>query len=236
MFDKPSDHRLFFAVQPDEETGERMFRFARRLARSEGVGGKPVDRARLHASLLMVCRSPEPPSQTVVDLASRAADRVGARPFTVAFDRIQSWRLSEGPLVLVGGDGVNGLERLHDDLARAHGGAPNPNFVPHVSLIWNGRFVPERGIEPFAWRVRDFVLIHSIHGQARHEVLASWRLAEGSGMAEQGSAWLDDRPQQRFAPGVNGRKAARTRTDPTWDSDRPPHSTPSHIRIIDWAV
>ncbi|MGZ3276221.1 MAG: 2'-5' RNA ligase family protein [Caulobacteraceae bacterium] len=200
MFDKPSDHRLFFAVQPDEETGERMVRFARRLTLSERLGGRPVDRRRLHVTLMMVCRSAGPPSHAVLDLALRAANRVALRPFTAAFDRVQSWQASAGPLVLVGGDGVSGLERLHHALSEAHGATPVPHFTPHVSLIWNGRFLPERVIEPFSWSVREFVLIHSIQGRGRHDVLARWRLREDGGMAEQASIWVGDLLEQLQAP------------------------------------
>jgi 2'-5' RNA ligase len=78
--------------------------------------------------------------------------------------------------VLVGDEGTIGLERLHDALAEAQGRKPDPGFTPHVSLIWSPDFLAERVVEPFSWMVDEFVLIHSIHGQGRHEVLGRWSL------------------------------------------------------------
>src|SRR3569832_315202 len=114
MFAEPQEHKLFFAVQPDEETGEQIVLFTEKLKREWGLGGRPIDRRRLHVSLALVSRAFRPPAEGDVDFAQRAADLVAVRPFTVAFDRIQSWQASKGPLVLVGGQGVRGLERLHD--------------------------------------------------------------------------------------------------------------------------
>jgi RNA 2',3'-cyclic 3'-phosphodiesterase len=176
MFTRPPEHRLFFAVRPDDETGERIVHFTEALRRRNGLGGRPIDRERLHVSMAMVDRAAQQPTAEVVDFSQRAADRVALRPFKVTFDRVQSWRASRGPLVLVGGEGVRGLERLHDALHVAHKVPPDPNFKPHVSLIWSRDFLPERVIEPFSWTVREFVLIQSVYGQSRHEVLGRWPL------------------------------------------------------------
>jgi 2'-5' RNA ligase len=124
----------------------------------------------------MVSRSRRAPSEDVIDLAGRIAAGVALRPFRATFNRLQSWRRSKGPLVLVGDEGVIGLERLHDALAEARGQKPDPHFVPHVSLIWSPDFLPERSIESFSWTVREFVLIHSVYGQSRYEMLGRWPL------------------------------------------------------------
>ena len=82
-------------------------------------------------------------------------------------------------MVLVGEDEAVGLERLHDALAEARGLAPDPGFVPHLSLIWSPDFLAERIVHPFDWTVREFVLVHSVYGQGHHEVLGRWPLRGG---------------------------------------------------------
>jgi 2'-5' RNA ligase len=80
-------------------------------------------------------------------------------------------------LVLVGDEEkVIGLTWLHEALAEACGWKAESRFTPHISLIWSSDFLPERAIEPFSWTIREFVLIHSMYGQSRHEVLSRWPL------------------------------------------------------------
>jgi 2'-5' RNA ligase len=169
-------HSLFFAALPDDPVARRAHRLAGALAGRHRLRGRPLRPERLHVSLCKVGMSPAPPSAKVVDLARRIGERVAPPPFKVTFDRVQSWRRSNGPVVLVGGeDRVVGLNWLGHALAEAQGMKPR-RFVPHVSLIWSPDVLPERAVEPFSWMVREFVLIHSIHGEGRHEVLGRWPL------------------------------------------------------------
>jgi 2'-5' RNA ligase len=169
-------HTLFFAVPLDDRTADRAHRLASALVGRHGLRGRPVRAERLHVSLRQVGMSPGPPPTKVVDLARQVGDRIALPPFKVAFDRIQSWRRSNGPLVLVGEEErVIGLNRLGDALAEGQGLKPRP-FVPHVSLVWGADVFAERAVQPLIWTVRDFALIHSIHGEGRHEVLGRWSL------------------------------------------------------------
>ncbi|HEY4029288.1 MAG TPA: 2'-5' RNA ligase family protein [Caulobacteraceae bacterium] len=171
----PLKHRLFFAVQPDELTGARLVRFTQ----DEGSRGRPIDRRRLHVTLGMVGRWADAPPQEAIELARQIADQIALRPFKVSFRHLQSWRESQGPLVLLGEEGeVVGLRRLHDALCEAYRMKPAPDFDPHISLIWSPDVWPARTISPFSWMVREFVLIHSVYGRSHHEVLGRWPLGE----------------------------------------------------------
>jgi 2'-5' RNA ligase len=172
-------HRLFFAVLLDHPVGERANRLAGTLADAHRLRGRPLPAHRLHVSLCKVGASPGAPPADVVGLACRVGERVAMSPFEVAFDRVQSWRRSNGPVVLVGDDDkLIGLRRLGDALAEAQGMRPNRHVEPHVSLLWTTDELAERAVEPLSWTVRDFALIHSIHGQGRHQVLGRWALHE----------------------------------------------------------
>jgi 2'-5' RNA ligase len=53
-----------------------------------------------------------------------------------------------------------------------------PSFVPHVTLLYDGRRVPQQDVAPISWTVREFVLVRSRLGQGRHEPLARWPLTD----------------------------------------------------------
>lgn len=168
-----TDHRLFFAVQPDGDTARRIAAFAAALRRDHHLGGAVRPPELLHVTLALVGRTPEPPDPDAVDVAMKAGAGVTARPFVVALNRVQTWT----PVVLVGDEGVIGLELLHAELARALGQAPDPGFTAHMSLIWNAGPLADHAVPPVRWTVREFVLIHSIRGESRHDVLGRWPLS-----------------------------------------------------------
>ena len=49
-------------------------------------------------------------------------------------------------------------------------------FVPHLTLAYGGE-PAEWDIEPVAWTVTGFVLVHSLIGEARQVEIARWPLA-----------------------------------------------------------
>jgi 2'-5' RNA ligase len=104
--------------------------------------------------------------------------------FVAAFDRLRSFRgaHANNPLVLLGDDGVIGLRILHRVLGEALGKTfagrwqPRRFFTPHIRLLYDRLRVAERPIAPVTWMVREFVLVNSLVGLGRHEVLARWTL------------------------------------------------------------
>jgi RNA 2',3'-cyclic 3'-phosphodiesterase len=115
--------------------------------------------------------------------AIEACGTIPARPFVVSFNRLGSWGRGDGqrPFVLRGDEGVAGAYALHDAIHRvlAEAGLVHPrarHFEPHLTLLRDRMVAAEEVIEPVSWPVREFVLLDSIHGEGRHEVLGRWAL------------------------------------------------------------
>jgi 2'-5' RNA ligase len=105
-----------------------------------------------------------------------AAASLQAEPFDVALNRIRG-------NALVG----NRMQTLRDfqralvDRLHAFGvDMPDYAFNPHASLTyeaWQQRNIP---VSPIAWRVRQLLLINSVHGKG-HELVHSWTLEPRQG-------------------------------------------------------
>ena len=176
-------HRLFFAVQPDRETAERLFDYARGLCRRYGLAGLPVGPERLHITLNFVGVFQGRPPILLLDRALKAASAVAHRPFRIALNQVQNWaRGGEDahPVVLCGDEGVIGVDSLRAALQSALGGAHSAGkpkgFTPHLTLLWDRAGAAEDLAEAFAWTVREFVLIESPYGESQHHVVARWPL------------------------------------------------------------
>lgn len=168
-------HVVYFALQPPPEAA------AQALARLEAarvkhrLSAKPVPSARLHVSLNPIGEFKRPPTP-VFEKALEAVAAVEARPFVVAFNRLGTWPSGDPPpLVLWGDEGVIGVTALYSAIQRAlrrRDMAPRREveIVPHVTLAYDRAEVPETVVEPVAWTVTEFVLIHAVHGEGRYDV------------------------------------------------------------------
>lgn len=179
----PVTDTLFFALQPDSETAQHLAGLAQRLRSQYGLKGRAQGPALMHVTLHFLGGFHGVP-QEMVDRAGVALAGLREPGFEVCFDRVLSFRRkSNRPLVLVGGEALAPLRafqgRLRRVLVKAH--LPDPErtaFTPHVTLLRDDREVPEQDIEPVRWRVRDFVLVRSLQGHGRHEVLARYPLQD----------------------------------------------------------
>lgn len=181
--DGPARHKVFFAIRPTEAVAAGLHRLAHRERLRHGMTGWPTPPERLHVSLNGLGANRELPRR----LIARAIEACGtalARPFVISFNRLGSWGRGDGqrPFVLRGDEGVAGVYALHDEIHRALAEAglvrPRPrDFEPHLTLLRDRTDAPEEFIEPVAWRVQEFVLLDSVHGEGRHEVLGRWVLA-----------------------------------------------------------
>jgi 2'-5' RNA ligase len=180
------DNRFYFAVQPDTKTATGIEQLTWRLRSEHGLQGNPVDAGRLHVSLLPLGAHPGVP-HALVALASQAASTLVLPPFAVSFDRVLSFSgksrtPSKHAFVLCGGDGSAGLLVLYRALAVAMQEfgllrTIASSFTPHVTLLYDQQSVAERTIEPVAWTVREFVLVHSrIRHRRPYELLDRWVL------------------------------------------------------------
>ncbi|MDB5442074.1 MAG: 2-5 ligase [Phenylobacterium sp.] len=169
-------HRLFFALQPDGPAAERIALLSERLTQRFGRTARPMAASRWHISLDFVARGDGPPPSELIAHARSLAATIVMPAFVVALDRVVSWKGRPGrrPLVLCGEEGVIGVERLAAAIRQVEGDGREREFIPHVTLLWGEHDQVEQAIAPVVWRVREFVLLHSMPG--RQEVLGRWPL------------------------------------------------------------
>lgn len=181
--------RLFFAIRPDADAAARIDRLVQDLRAKHGLRGKPLGVERFHVTLFHVGDFAGLPSN-VVGLAGEAARTVSAvPPFRLGFERVASFsrRPRNMPMVLLGSDVLLAVTRFQQTLAAAlasvglgHGGGAN--YTPHLTLLYDDRYVAAQSIEPIAWTAHEFVLVRSLIGKGRHEVLEHFPLVGSAKM------------------------------------------------------
>jgi 2'-5' RNA ligase len=179
---RQAKNNLFFAVFPEADAAIRTQRLAHGLRDKYGLKGDPLETGRFHVSLHGFGRFVELP-QDIVDAASEAAATISFPPFRVSFNHALSFARpsSNRPLVLLGDEGVIGLEMLYKALAVALAKAGLARWVtlhytPHMTLLYDDLSVAEQSVEPVEWTVREFVLVHSLVGETQHVPLKRWPL------------------------------------------------------------
>lgn len=179
---RDAKYKLYFAIQPPAEAAEQALGVLRSLTPAERFTAKAMLPARLHVSLNWVGGFHRPPTG-IVAKAREVAEAVRLRPFDISLNRIGTWQAGAPPwpLVLWGDEGVIGVQALYKALHRAMVGpgmAPRrePALEPHLTLLRDQAVMPEAFIDPIAWTVREFVLLQSVQGEGRIDVLARFAL------------------------------------------------------------
>jgi 2'-5' RNA ligase len=182
---RPTD-RFFLGTFLAPEAAAQASQLAHRLRNELGLKGTPVALDRLHSTLFHLGDYDGTPGH-ILEAAKAAAAALSSYAFPATFDRVASFdtRSNNRPLVLLGGEGVAGLvvfqRALGTELTRAGlARFVKAPFTPHVTLLYDGRLVPERRIEPIGWAVRELVLVHSLLGKTQHIPLGRWPLREAS--------------------------------------------------------
>lgn len=180
----PTD-RLFFAVMPPPELAQRIAVLAGALRERLGLRGVVRPTTHLHVTLHHLGDFAGVPQRRVEDACAAAAG-VTTAPFEACFDRVGSFagRAGGRPIVLQAATSTGGLADLHADLGRRLAAAGlarrDRAFVPHLTLLYDTHMVALQAVEPLAWRVREFLLIHSLLGRKKYRVLGRWPLAEAA--------------------------------------------------------
>jgi 2'-5' RNA ligase len=178
-FAAPRTDGLFFALLPDIATAAQLERTAQQLGIRHRLNGAPLAGERFHVSLLgFGAHAGLPPD--LVAAASKIAAEIAKRPFDVTFDRAMSFLGRPRPLVLCGDEGVANLiafqRTLGGAIEKGGLGRVKPQFMPHVTLLYDEHGIAEHAIEPVNWTVREFVLVHSLRGQSKYIPLGRWPL------------------------------------------------------------
>ena len=168
---------LFFAILPDEDAKARVAALGARLQREHGVRGKPIVPDCLHISVHAL----EPYDDEIIEAAKGVAASIDAPCFKVGFDRVLSFNGSAStPLVLAFSDDLPALmalgKSLGAEMKRKLRQRTRPCFTPHLTFLYGDDRVPDLDVDLISWTVREFVLVRSVHSEARHIHLGRWPL------------------------------------------------------------
>ncbi len=173
-------HVQFFAAVPPAGVVER-------IAAAWAAVGTPdfFRRSVLHLTLLPLAGDGAPPPADLAERADWGLRQLMATPFTLVLDRLATFhgRPDSGrrPIVLYPDKGVEPARALaaqiRDAATRGGVGAVRRRLDPHVTLAYGEGFAGERPLaDPIAWRIDEVVLIDSLQGQTRHDILGRWKL------------------------------------------------------------
>jgi 2'-5' RNA ligase len=184
FFDQPAADRILFAISLEPQIAEIASRVGLRVADLQAWPGRARPTRVLHITLSDLGIFDGLPAH-IIDKAIAAGASVSCAPFGVSFDRVGVFRGKQTIMVLQGGEGLQALMTFRAMLVEAmHLTGLTKTmqkgvFTPHVTLQYGRQDLAEQAIEPVAWTVREFSLIHSPQGQTQHIPLATWRLGPG---------------------------------------------------------
>ena len=167
-------HRLFFALFPPPLMARRIANWAQ--ARF-GPHAAFVRATRLHLTLDILEDFETFPGE-IAERLIEVGKVVAADPFMIELDQVNA---GGGTVALRPRLRNAALQQLADAIADARSNAeiaarPGYRFNPHMTLAYREAPPFCQMVTPFAWSVQQFVLIHSLLGQTRHEPIASWEL------------------------------------------------------------
>ena len=172
---------LFLAIYPDEAAASRIHDEAARIRTEHKLRTPPIPAHRLHITLHYLGAFAGLPAD-VIEQARAAASSIETPAFDLQLDRIETFasRRPKRPLVIAG-DANEACSAFVDTLDKALQTAgifvkSHPQFIPHVTLLYDEHRIARRSIEPIEWTVREFALVRSLLGRSQHEVLARWPL------------------------------------------------------------
>ena len=182
--DAPS--RLFFAVRPDARTALRIEALAQELRRQHGLRGRSLGPERFHVTLHLIgdFAGGIPPEVLAGALAAASPVAEFTLPLDIGFDKVASFtrKRRNRPLVLLGAEGVRAAGLLQEALVASLttaglAGRPESRFTPHLTLLYDDTTIAPQSIDALTWRVEQLLLVRSLLGHGRHEVLAALPLA-----------------------------------------------------------
>ena len=172
----PKTRRVFFALWPDDETRELIWRNMRSLNISQG---REVRKTNLHQTLHFIGAVDE----LMLHCLLEAASQVKTPCFDLTLDSYGYFPRSR-VLWLGCSERVEGLDMLYRQLERrllecGYRAETRP-FSPHITLLRKARFsecLPKP--DPVVWRVKDFVLAESLDDSAGvyYKIFDRWPLA-----------------------------------------------------------
>ena len=170
----PDRARLFFALWPDSSVSSALAQTAVQ-ARAE-CGGRAIPAEKIHLTLVFVGAVER---SRIASVQSCAAG-IELKSFELELSTLGYWRHNR--IVWAGATSCpQALAALVAALSRELAGlgirSEDRPYVPHVTLVRNARCAPRAlHMAPLRWRARELVLVESVTGASRYEVLARWSL------------------------------------------------------------
>jgi len=183
---QPPGDRLFFAVHPDAPAAQRIVELAQSVRARHGLRGNPLRVDRVHVTLHHLGDHAGLP-ESLLATANEVAAKLITPSFEASFDCVASFagRARKRPCVLrsqaeESNAPLFALQGALGDRLRAAGLGRyiERRFTPHVTLLYDERTLAPEAVPPIGWRVREFVLIHSLLGKSEHRVLGRWSLQD----------------------------------------------------------
>ena len=180
MEGKPQTESLFFCVFPDTLACEAIAAETDALRVEHSLLGPSIKCSRLHVTLHYLGEHTIE-REDIVAAASAAAAKVAHGPVEIALARAASFstRADRHPCVLLSEEERSPVHTLWRELgnrlmAAGLGRYLKREFVPHVTVLYDTRKLPEHAIERISWQARDFSLVRSRNGE--YEILGNWTL------------------------------------------------------------
>ena len=177
MREAPARQRLFFALWPDPAIQAAAAAAGKRVAEDRGIRGRFTPESRIHLTLLFLGDV----EASTVDAVREAAATVVAPAFDLTLARAGSFHRSR--VLWLGPEPAPELTALWLQLRTKaqHLRLPHDTLAlsAHVTCLRDiDRAFKPTPIEPIAWPVRDFVLVHSVLGRApEYRIVARFPLA-----------------------------------------------------------
>jgi 2'-5' RNA ligase len=175
--------RLFVGLMLPTAQAEQAAEVRRRSKDLYGLGGGEVRTDRLHITLIHVGDYAGSIRADVAAEVSAVIEAMEQPSFVVSFDRVGSFGGAPGkhPHVLLGEEGLAALkayrralwDAIHRRLKKT---LSNPQFNPHVTLMYGDARLPDRAVAPISWRATEVELIHSEVGRSVYHTLGKWPL------------------------------------------------------------
>ena len=148
--------------------------------------GKRIPEERLHITLHSLATFPadNPPARALVDAAIAAGCGTVRPSLKLCFSSAMTFPESGAFVLRCDSGSDHAIAELRQLLTRAlqrAGLRPRAAGTPHMTLLYDRRYVPEHEIDPLSWTAGGLALILSHVGQHHHQRVYEWPL---SGSAE----------------------------------------------------
>jgi 2'-5' RNA ligase len=172
-------HGLFIALQPPDDVKEEVKRIEKELRHTYGIAAPERAEELLHVSVAGIGGYDVIPRDVIL-LVRQIAKTVTCAPIELTFNAFM--RFGGNANVLCGDGDKAEFDRLclhfRIGLRKAGKKTRTGGQTPHMTLFYHPKAMPRIMLEtPLSWVADEFVLIDSLIGKAKHEVLDRWPLA-----------------------------------------------------------